>query len=72
MPMDPNTIISDLDDYSRKTGLKPPTICQYALGDARLYERLKKRSEKLKDQAERLRAYMAANPPKASEAEDAA
>lgn len=61
--MDPNKIISELDDYCRCTGLKPTTVCQNALGNARLYERIKRRIEQYAADAQRLRAYMASNPP---------
>lgn len=47
--MDPNIIIAEIDECSRVSGLKPSTICQFATGNARLYDRLKKRAEK--DQA---------------------
>jgi len=60
---DPNNIIAEIDDYSRRTGLKPTTICQNALGNARLYDRLRARLSRLDGEAERLRGYMAANPP---------
>lgn len=62
--MDPNIIIEELDDYSARTGLKPTTICQNALGNALFYERIKRRVERYRDEAERLRRYMADNPPK--------
>ena len=61
--MDPSIIISELDDYCAKTGMRPTTVCQNALGNARLYERIKRRIEQYAREAERLRAYMAANPP---------
>ncbi|OWJ78402.1 hypothetical protein [Haematobacter sp.] len=60
--MDPNIIIAELDAYCAAAGLKPTTVCQNALGDARLYDRLKRRSEKLRESADRLRRYMQANP----------
>jgi hypothetical protein len=62
-PMDPNIIIAELDDYSARVGYLPTTICQYALGNARFYDRLKKRLVKYQEEAERLRSFMAANPP---------
>lgn len=56
-------IIAEIDAYSRKTGLKHSTICQHALGNALFYERINRRAEALDGQVEKLRAYMAANPP---------
>lgn len=61
--MDPNIIIAEIDAYSAQTGMKPTTLCQRALGNARLYDRIKRRVEKYGEEAQRLRAFMAANPP---------
>lgn len=66
--MDPSIIIAEIDAHARATGLKPTTICQHALGNARLYERIKRRCERYVKEAERLRAWMAANPPETQEA----
>lgn len=63
--MDPNIIIAELDAYCAASGLKQTTVCQHALGNARLYERLKRRSAKLVDEHEKLRAFMAENPAQA-------
>lgn len=68
--MDPNIIISEVEQYSRDSGLKPTTICQLALGNARYFERLRRRIERFPDEAERLRAFMAANPVNADEPPD--
>ncbi|ACM00241.1 MULTISPECIES: hypothetical protein [Cereibacter] len=62
--MDPNIIISEIDAHSEATGLKPTTICQKALGNARLYDRMKRRACKYAEEARALRAWMAANSPK--------
>jgi hypothetical protein len=61
--MDPNTIIAELDAYCAKVGMKQSTVCQNALGNARLYERMKRRIDQYAADAQKLRAYMAANPP---------
>lgn len=62
--MDPNIIIAEIDAYSAQTGMKPTTVCQLALGNARLYDRIKRRIEKYGQEAASLRGYMEANPPK--------
>lgn len=68
--MDPNTIIAELDAYCAKVGMKQSTVCQNALGNARLYDRMKRRIDQYAADAQKLRAYMAANPPaSASQAE---
>jgi hypothetical protein len=61
--MDPNTIIAELDEYCALMGMKQTTVCQNALGNARLYERMKRRIGQYAADAEKLRAYMAANAP---------
>jgi hypothetical protein len=63
--MDPNTIIAELDAYCAQVGMKQSTVCQNALGNARLYERMKRRIDQYAADANKLRAYMAANPPPA-------
>lgn len=60
--MDPNDIIRSIDEYASRVGMKPSTICQMALGNARFYERAKRRIEKYEEEAEKLRAFMEANP----------
>lgn len=64
-------IIAEIDAYSRRTGLKHSTICQHALGNALFYERINRRADQLDDQVERLRAYMASNPPAQTEGDAA-
>lgn len=61
--MDPNTIIAELDAYCERVGMKQTTVCQNALGNARLYARMKRRIDQYASDAQKLRAYMAANPP---------
>ena len=61
--MDLRVIIELLDEYSRLTGLKPTTVCQHALGNARFYDRTKRRAAKYIEEAKRLEIYMRANPP---------
>jgi hypothetical protein len=61
--MDPNAIIAELDAYCAQVGMKQSTVCQNALGNARLYERMKRRIDQYAADAQKLRAYMAANPP---------
>lgn len=69
--MDPNTIIAELDAYCAQVGMKQSTVCQNALGNARLYERMKRRIDQYAADAQKLRAYMAENPPKAGAAQPA-
>lgn len=61
--MDPNIIISEIKDYSAKTGLKVTTICQRAFGNARYLDRLHGRLDRLEDETERFRQFKAENPP---------
>lgn len=61
--MDPNIIISEINDYSAKTGLKVTTICQRAFGNARYLDRLHGRLDRLGEEVQRFREFTADNPP---------
>lgn len=61
--MNPLAIIAEIDAHSLATGLKPTTICERALGNARLYERLKRRVDNDLATVAKLRSWMAQNPP---------
>lgn len=66
--MDPSIIIAEIDAHAQASGLKATTICQRALGNARLYERIKRRCDRYAEEAEKLRRWMAENPPQTGEA----
>lgn len=57
-------IIAELDAYCGKTGLEPSTVCRRATNNARLYDRLKSRADKLDEDVATLRRFMAENPAK--------
>ncbi len=57
-------IIAELDAYCGATGLSPATVCNRATNNARLYDRLKLRADKLDEDAEALRRFIADNPAK--------
>ena len=59
---DIHAIISELEAYCAETGLSPATVCNRARNNARLYDRLKSKAEKLDEDVSALRAWMAANP----------
>lgn len=69
--MNPKMIIDEIDEYSCASGLKPSTICERALGNARFYDRLQKRLERAEDEAERLREWFRKNPVPSSSLQDA-
>ena len=56
-------ILVELEAYCKSVGLKPSTVCVRALNDSRYAKRMKRRLEALERDAERLRQYMAENPP---------
>lgn len=60
---DIHQIISEVDAYCAATGLSPATVCNRACNNARLYDRLKLRAEKLDEDTAAIRLWMAANPP---------
>lgn len=59
---DIHNIISELDAYCAATNLSPATVCNRARNNARLYDRLKTRAEKLDEDVAALRKWMAENP----------
>ena len=59
---DIHAIISELDAYCSKANLSPATVCNRARNNARLYDRLKLRADKLDEDITALRKYMAENP----------
>ena len=63
--MDPKCIITAIEEYSLESGLKPTTICQLALGNARYFDRLNARNDRLPAEWRRIKAFMTANPAKA-------
>jgi len=56
-------LLDDLDDYCRAKGWKASTVCLRALNDSRYPERHERRIAALERDAEKLRQFMAANPP---------
>lgn len=65
--MTPQDIIQIIDDYAAATGLSRSTICERATGNTRLYDRLVRRGERDAEDAKRLQAFIAANPPQAAQ-----
>ena len=69
--MNLNVIISKIESYCAATGMKPSTVCQNALGNARFYDRAKRRLEADATSAQKLLDYMEKSArPKALEADD--
>lgn len=56
------TILEELEDYCRATGLKPSTVCVRALNDSRYVARHQRRLNALNRDANKIRKYMADNP----------
>lgn len=55
--------IDDAKSYCDAVGIKPSTLGQYAVADNTLFSRLESGGQCLPRTIERVRAYMAANPP---------
>ena len=60
--MDIQTLIDEIEAYAAQRGVKPGTVCREAAGHFYLYDRLKRRAERIEKDAARLREYMASNP----------
>jgi hypothetical protein len=58
-------ILDELHEYCRLKGWKPSTVCVRALNDGRYPDRHKRRIEALERDAQKLRQFMADNPPPA-------
>lgn len=59
------SIMDELANYCAQVGCKASTICVKVLNDSRYPKRHARRLEVLARDAEKLRRYMADNPPKA-------
>ena len=57
------SILSELNAYCDRAGLKPSTVCVRALNDSRYVPRLVRRLDAIERDAQKLRDYMASNPP---------
>lgn len=55
-------ILTELNEYSAATGLDPKIVCRRATNNPRLYDRLKARIDRLDNDVETLRRFMADNP----------
>jgi len=53
-------LISEIEAHARKSGIAPATVTSRAVGNSRLYARLKDGKSCTIDVAERLRAFMKA------------
>lgn len=61
--MSTSQLISEVEAHAQRCGLSPATIISRAVSNGRLYGRLKNGNGCTLDTAERIRAYMAQNPP---------
>lgn len=66
--MDREQIIKAIDDYAKASGLSQSTICQYALRNRKVYERLKNGGSCSFASVEALMAWMDQNPPREAQA----
>jgi len=65
-------LILEIETFASSKGVAPATVTSRAVGNSRLYHRLKNGKSCTLDVADRLRKYMADNPAPAPIAEDAA
>lgn len=69
--MDYAKLATDLEEYCKKKGLAPSTVCVRALGDSRYLDRLRRRLEVLERDDSKIRDFMREHPAPDA-AEDAA
>ena len=61
-------ILRELDEYAAQAGVEVSTVCRKATGNPRLHQRLASRIRRTAADVERLRKFMADNPPVSHEA----
>lgn len=59
------SLLAEIRAYCAEADMKPSTLGLYALGSSRFVDRLERRSAKALQDAEKVRAWMRANPPDA-------
>ena len=57
-------IIDEVNDYCARAGIQPSTLAVRVLGNSRFFDRMRRRLDKAEADADKLRAYMAQNPPR--------
>lgn len=60
--MQTNDIIKQIDAYAKAAGLKTSTVCVYAFGDQRKYDRLKASAQSESDIAKAWETFLAKKP----------
>ncbi|KGM50646.1 hypothetical protein [Pseudooceanicola atlanticus] len=56
-------LIKDVEEYCDAARISPATLAVRVLNNSRYFDRLRKKLEREEDAEERLRRYMADNPP---------
>lgn len=56
-------LISNIEDFAKRMNIAPATVTSRAVGNSRLYHRLKAGKSCTLDVAERIHAFIADNPP---------
>lgn len=51
-----------VEEYAERAGVTPQSVCRAATGNPRLYERLRRRRETLRETLDRLEQHMRENP----------
>lgn len=67
--MKDDPLFDEIERYCAATGLKPSTVCVRAVNDSRYLHRHLRRLEVLERDREKIRRYMAENPPPREAAE---
>ncbi|MFY0682885.1 MAG: hypothetical protein JXR13_20145 [Thalassovita sp.] len=57
--MEKNTVLKLIDRIVEETGLAPSTVCQKAIQDPHLHDRMKRRDEQDKGRIEKLQKFRA-------------
>lgn len=60
--MQDTSIIDEVTAYCARANIQPSTLAVRVLGNSRFFDRMRRRVDKAQADAQKLRAYMAANP----------
>lgn len=62
-----DALLSEIEDFSRRAGMKPSTLGRKAINDGKLHERLRRGGSVTLETAERIRRWMREYPSSAEE-----
>jgi hypothetical protein len=65
--MEHKSLLTEITEYCEAAGIQPSTLGVRVLGNSRFLDRLTRKLGKIEEDEQKLRAFMAANPPQRSQ-----